>query len=390
VAEELAMVIINPYTLFKSRTGGVISRLLSRGNYELAAARMFSPGEKLIDEFCRMEELEKTDHPAVSKLIVQYIRENYSPDPRTGARKRLMVLLFKGDDVVNKLRTEVVGHITRGSIAGETIRDTYGDYVLDQNGAVKYFEPAVLVIPGNGGAEKTLNLWAKYSDSDGGLLRDVVSFGKGVTPEMTLVLIKPDNFKGPSSRAGYIVDLLSKSGLFIIAAQVIRMSVAQAEEFYGPVKEVFITRLKDRFVGRVCGVLEKEFEFAIPEKVKSGFCEQLNILNAEHEFNKIITFMTGLDPAVVKDPAEKEKPGNEKCLALVYQGKGAVAKIRNILGTTDPSKAAPATVRKEFGQNIMVNTAHASDSAENARREMRIIGIEENNFKKIIEDFYKK
>ena len=88
MAEELAMVIINPYTLFKSRTGGVISRLLSRGNYELVGARMFSPSESLIDEYCKIEESEKTDNPEVSKLIVRYIRENYAANPATGARKR--------------------------------------------------------------------------------------------------------------------------------------------------------------------------------------------------------------------------------------------------------------------------------------------------------------
>lgn len=390
MAEELAMVIINPYTLFKSRTGGVISRLLSRGNYELVGARMFSPSESLIDEYCKIEESEKTDNPEVSKLIVRYIRENYAANPTTGARKRLMVLLFKGEDVINKLRTEIVGHITRESIAGETIRDTYGDYVVGQNGEVKYFEPAVLVIPDKDRAERTLRLWAKYSDSDGGLLKDVVKYEKGVKPEMTLVLIKPDNFKGPSSRAGYIVDLLSKSGLFIIAAKVIRMSVAQAEEFYGPVKEVFIKKLKDRVCAKLNEALAKEFEFTIPDEAKKDFCDRINLLNAEHEFNKIITFMTGVDPATISSPADKQKPGNEKCLALVYQGKDAVSKIRNILGTTDPSKAAPATIRKEFGQNIMVNTAHASDSVESAAREIRIIRIEENDFKKIIEDFYDK
>ncbi len=386
MSAELAIAVINPYTLVKSRTGGVISRLLSRGNYDLVGARMFAPGDEFAKELCILEEQEKTDNPEVSKLIVQYISENYAPNKATGAKRRLMALLFKGESAVQKLREEVVGHITRESVAGETIRDTYGDYIVAHDGKVTYFEPAVLVAPSKGSAEKTLKLWAKYSDSDGGLLKDVVRYEKGDKPEMTLVLIKPDNFKGPSSRAGYIVDLLSRSGLFIIAAKVIRMSVAQAEEFYGPVKEVFITKLKDSFSKKVCEAIDREFAFKVPEKIKKDICDQLNLLNAEHEFNKIITFMTGLDPTTVTDPEEKKKPGNEKCLALVYQGKGAVAKIRTILGTTDPSKAAPATVRKEFGQNIMVNTAHASDSPENAQREMRIIGIEENDFKKTIED----
>lgn len=389
MSEELAFVIINPYTLAKSRTGGVVSRLLSRGNYELVGARMFSPGDELIAKYCGLiQGQENSDNPELARLIVEYIKENYSADKTTGAGKRVMVLLFKGEDVVSKLRIEVVGYITKGSLAGETIRDTYGDYIKDRNGAVKYFEPAVIVIPDSGSAKQTLTLWAQYSDKNGGLLKDVVKYGKGVKPEMTLVLIKPDNFKGPSSRAGYIVDLLSKSGLYIIASKVIRMSVAQAEEFYGPVKEVFLKKLKDSLARKAGDSLRKEFEFEIPKNVIDELVEKLNVVNAEYEFNKIIKFMTGQDPSQVKGKAEREKPGNEKCLALVYQGQDAVAKIRGILGTTDPQKAAPATVRKEFGQNIMVNTAHASDSAENAQREMKIIGIEENDFRKTIEGFY--
>ncbi|MFL6595604.1 MAG: nucleoside-diphosphate kinase, partial [Chthoniobacterales bacterium] len=81
-------------------------------------------------------------------------------------------------------------------------------------------------------------------------------------------------------------------------------------------------------------------------------------------------------------------PGTEKIVALVYQGENAVAKIREVLGPTDPSKAPPGSIRKEFGQSIMVNAAHASDSPENAQREMKIVQVDENNFKPLIESFY--
>jgi nucleoside diphosphate kinase len=73
----------------------------------------------------------------------------------------------------------------------------------------------------------------------------------------------------------------------------------------------------------------------------------------------------------------------------VYQGEDAVQKIREVLGPTDPSKAPPGSIRKEFGQTIMINAAHASDSIENARREMKIVQVEENNLKPLIEDFYR-
>ncbi|MEJ0088931.1 MAG: nucleoside-diphosphate kinase [Limisphaerales bacterium] len=56
------------------------------------------------------------------------------------------------------------------------------------------------------------------------------------------------------------------------------------------------------------------------------------------------------------------KPGTQKCIALVYEGVGAVNKIRDVLGPTDPSKAPPGSIRREFGSTIMVNAAHASDS----------------------------
>ena len=65
-------------------------------------------------------------------------------------------------------------------------------------------------------------------------------------------------------------------------------------------------------------------------------------------------------------------------------------KIREVLGPTDPSKAPPGSIRKEFGQTIMINAAHASDSAENAQREMKIVQVDENNFKPLIENFYRQ
>jgi len=78
--------------------------------------------------------------------------------------------------------------------------------------------------------------------------------------------------------------------------------------------------------------------------------------------------MSGHAPSELPE-AEWTNPGTEKCIALVYEGVNAVAKIRDVLGPTDPSKAPPGSIRREFGSTIMVNAAHASDSPENARRE---------------------
>ena len=73
---------------------------------------------------------------------------------------------------------------------------------------------------------------------------------------------------------------------------------------------------------------------------------------------------------------------------VVSEGVEAVRKIRDVLGPTDPSKAPPGSIRKEFGQSIMINAAHASDSPENAKREMEIVQVLENNLKPLIENFY--
>lgn len=391
MAEELAFVLINPYTLAKSRTGGVISRLLSRGDNELVAARMFAPSEELVREYCEtMGPDEKSTHPEINKLIKQYVMENYAPNKKTGEKRRVMLLLFKGENAIEKLRNEIVGHITRETIAGETIRDTYGDYILDAQGKVKYFEPAVLIIPDKSQAQSALSVWAKYSDRDGGVLRDVIRYPKGVTPQKTLVLIKPDNFKGRSSRAGQIVELFSRAGLYMVATRLIRMSVDQAQEFYGPVLKVMEEKMKPALCQRIRSKIESEFDFPLPPGIEDVLGEKVNSINAKNEFNKIIKFMTGLDPMEVRDPESRKRPGLEKCLAIVYQGPEAITKIRSILGSTDPTKAAPATVRKEFGRDIMINTAHASDAETSAERECKVIQIEHNDVRAIVEEFYGK
>jgi hypothetical protein len=107
----------------------------------------------------------------------------------------------------------------------------------------------------------------------------------------------------------------------------------------------------------------------------------------DNQFENIVRFMSGRAPSETT-PEEQKKPGSEKCIALVYEGVEAVRKIRDILGPTDPSKAPPGSIRREFGQTIMVNAAHASDSEENARREIDIVNVGENNFREIVEQFY--
>jgi nucleoside-diphosphate kinase len=54
----------------------------------------------------------------------------------------------------------------------------------------------------------------------------------------------------------------------------------------------------------------------------------------------------------------------------VLEGDNAVAKNREIMGATDPAKAAAGTIRKDFAESIEANSAHGSDSAENAAIEI--------------------
>jgi nucleoside-diphosphate kinase len=54
----------------------------------------------------------------------------------------------------------------------------------------------------------------------------------------------------------------------------------------------------------------------------------------------------------------------------VLEGDNAVAKNREIMGATDPAKAAAGTIRKDFAESIEANSVHGSDSAENAAQEI--------------------
>src|SRR6266436_7423264 len=177
--EQLAYVIITPYSLHKSRTGGILSRLLSRTGLELAGARMFAPSTELVQKYC--EAIISANDPQdryIQDLIYHYILQNLAPDPKTGRRRRAMMLLFRGEDAVRKTRS-VVGNISLERRGGETIRDTYGDIVLDETGQVRYFEPAVLAAPNAEETQLKLSLWAKYSDADGGLLKDTIPYQPG-------------------------------------------------------------------------------------------------------------------------------------------------------------------------------------------------------------------
>ena len=389
MAQELAYVIITPYSLHKSRTGGILARLITRTGLELTGARMFAPSAELVSRYS--EVIVSADDPQdrrIQELIRSYILKNLAPDTKTSRRRRVMMLLFQGEDAVRKVRS-VVGNITAERSGGETIRDTYGDLILDENGGVRYFEPAVLAPPNVQEAQLKSKLWSQYSDTDGGVVDNSVIYRPGETPQRTLVLIKPDNFRFPTGRPGNVIDFFSRTGLYIVAIKVHRMSVAEAVEFYGPVREILRTRLKDIVASRATGILEKEFGFKLAQSEEQKLGEILGPIYGDNQFENIVKFMSGRAPSECP-PEQRDEPGSEKCIALVYEGANAVQKIRDVLGPTDPSKAPPGSIRREFGQTVMVNAAHASDSEENAKREVGIIKIGDNNFKRVVESFYGK
>lgn len=385
--QELAYVIITPYSLHKSRTGGILSRLITRTGLELVAARMFAPSAELVQEYsAAIVSANDPQDRRIQELLHAYIIQNLMPDPKTGRRRRLMMLLLKGEDAVRKTRS-VVGNISAERRGGETIRDTYGDLIIDENDQVRYFEPAVLAAPNVEEAKLKARIWARYSDTDGGIVENTLAYPAGDRPQRTLVLIKPDNFRFPTGRPGNVIDFFSRTGLYIVGIKVHQMSVAEAMEFYGPVKEVLRTKLKDMVAGKARALIEKEFGFKVPAAEEQQLGDILGPVFGDNQFENIVRFMAGRAPSECT-PEQVAQPGTEKCIALIYEGVEAVRKIRDVLGPTDPSKAPPGSIRREFGQTIMVNAAHASDSEENAQRELGIVRVQDNNFRRVVEQVY--
>jgi len=126
--------------------------------------------------------------------------------------------------------------------------------------------------------------------------------------ERTLSIVKPDAVA--ANAIGSILSIFEKGGLKVVATRMIHMSRAQAEGFYAVHRE-------RPFFGDLC------------------------------------TFMTE-GPVVVS----------------VLEGDGAILRHRELLGATDPAKAADGTVRKLHGTNIERNAAHGSDAPETAAFEI--------------------
>jgi nucleoside-diphosphate kinase len=126
--------------------------------------------------------------------------------------------------------------------------------------------------------------------------------------EKTLSIIKPDAVS--RNEIGQIIALLEKAGLKIVAAKMIHMTRQQAEGFYA---------------------VHKERPF----------------------FGELVDFM-------ITGPV----------LVMTLEGENAILKNREVMGATDPKKAAPGTIRALFGTSVGENVVHGSDAPETAKTEI--------------------
>ena len=367
--QELAHTLITPYSLLKSRTGGIIGRLLAWGELDLVGARMYAPDDRFVDDSLATFRDSALD-PTIRAALETYINENLRPANRMGISNRALALFFRGENAVARLH-RVLGPLEL-KLRGDNIRGTYGDLVL-VDGRVQYLEPAVLASTDAAAERAQLELLADRAESCGGVVSGAVKLPTDA--QTTLVMLKPDLFAKRSSRPGNIIDMFSRTGLYVVGARLVHMSLDQANEFYGPLRQIFVKRLKFLVERKLREGLAGAFQFEVSDADIGAMAEQLKDKNAEWEFNQIVSYMTGRDPSREVSAAERRAPGRSTCLALLYAGSEAIAKIRERLGPTNPKEAAGGTVRSDYGSDLMRNGAHASDSVENAARERRIIGL---------------
>jgi len=374
MSDQLAYALITPYSLYKSRTGGIIGRLLAQTRLEFVAARMYVFSDALVDAYQQVICPPETDD-SFCRAWHDYIDQSLRQKNPWGYLPRAMLLMFRGPDAVRHLKEEVVGSFTEQPV-GDTVRGTYGDLIRDGSGRIHYFEPAVITCPDPALNDSHLKLLADYAVSDGGVLTGRIDYGEDADVQTTLVMIKPDNLERRSRRPGNIIDTFSLTGLRIVGAKLFTMTVAQGEQFYGPLKDLFVTRLKSNVSAVVHERLKEAFSFPFTQDDAGAVSDLLAERNATAEFNRIVEYMTGVDPDSVSE-AEKATAGNARCLALLYEGPDAIERVRAVLGSTDPSKAEPGTVRSDFGRDLMRNGAHASDSPDSALRERKVVGLME-------------
>ena len=384
MSKTLSYVLVTPYTIAKSRTGGVLSRLLSRTNLELVGAQMFAPDQTFAKEYA--DTLRRRAPQNQLMLVADYVETYFAPSD--GRPHRTLLLLFQGENPCEQLLTTCghiyTQHVEVDALAGETIRDTYADLIFapDDPEKVTYFEPAVMTPRSQQEANEDLLMIAKFLDGKRNIVQNLVH-SEPEKIEETLVIIKPDNWVYHSSRPGTIIDMFSRTGLRIIGIKVHHFSLADAMHFYGPVEAVLQEKLSPKFGRKAKEILEKEFQLTLSEESLKILTTSFGVECARDQFAQVVEFMCGKRPGDYSSD-ELNKPGEIKCMILIYEGDNAIKKIRDALGSTNPDEASEGTVRREFGSSVMVNTAHASDSTESYLREKSIVRTEENSLASII------
>ena len=393
MAQTLSYVLVTPNSVAKSRTGGVITRLLSQTDLELVAAQMIAPDADFVREYANsIRRQDAINLNTAGDLLAGYIERNMAPSG--GRRHRFLLLVFCGENACRKL-SDICGALfpkewDTEQFYGETIRDTYADYLLDpeDKNKVLYFEPAIMTPRSQKLADENMEIFLRYFKNYENIVRNIV-YPDHLNIEQTLVILKPDNWLQTSSRPGTVIDMFSRTGLRIVGTKIFRFSLNQALDFYGPVENTLKVNLAAAFGKKAKELLEKEFGFTISQNTEEVFCKSFGQEYAREQFYKIVDFMSGCRPD--RCPPEKaDQPGTVKCMILIYEGNNAIQKIRDVLGPTDPLMAPRGTVRREFGSSIMVNTAHASDSVESFEREKKIVRVDENSLVSILEDYLSK
>ena len=110
--KQLTYVLITPYTLLKSRTGGIIARILALSkDVTFVGARMYAPSDAMVDAYLETVEAEKL--PSLLRTALRdYINTSLRRDNPFGISNRMMMLLFQGTDAIRSLREEVVGDLS--------------------------------------------------------------------------------------------------------------------------------------------------------------------------------------------------------------------------------------------------------------------------------------
>lgn len=284
---ELAYALVTPYTLHKSRTGGILARLLW-GNVKLVAARMYAPAgdSRFIQEYCDAiyDPQEQSVPLHYQKLLIEYVLQNFGKPNARGTSNRLAVLIFRGPGAVQEL-TEAVGHISQ-HVRGDNVRGTYGDYVVEQREALagdeqfekrmrllekypklsevdaelpknEFFEPAVLTGVTPEMNEAHMKIFRKYAYSDGGFVLDALDRVRPDEIENSLVILKPESFRHRNPLPGNLIDFFARSGLFITAMKVMELTVPRAKQFYSLKLPQFREQLKAMIGDRARCIVER-------------------------------------------------------------------------------------------------------------------------------------